>query len=61
MTTQAGLGGVLSQGPGWRWVLLVNLPVCAAIVPRAYRLLPAERRRAALANFDVPGAILARP
>jgi len=22
------LGGVLSAGPGWRWVLLVNLPVC---------------------------------
>ena len=27
------LGGVLSQGPGWRWVLFVNLPVCALIAP----------------------------
>jgi MFS family permease len=26
------LGGVLSQGPGWRWVLLVNVPVCAIVV-----------------------------
>ncbi len=53
------LGGVLSQGPGWRWVLFVNLPVCAAIVPGAYRLVLDERRRASVANFDVPGAILA--
>ena len=53
------LGGVLSQGPAWRWVLFVNLPVCAAIVPGAYRLVPGQRRRAALANFDLPGAILA--
>jgi MFS family permease len=52
------LGGVLSQGPGWRWVLFVNLPVCAAIIPGAYRLIPGRRRRAALRNLDVPGAIL---
>ena len=53
------LGGVLSQGPGWRWVLYVNLPVCALILAGASRLLPGERRRARLANFDIPGAILA--
>ena len=52
------LGGVLSQGPGWRWVLLVNLPVCALILAGAYALLPGERYGARLANFDVPGAIL---
>ena len=40
------LGGVLSQGPGWRWVLFVNLPVCAAIVPGAYRLVPGQRAAA---------------
>ena len=53
------LGGVLSQGPGWRWVLFVNLPVCAAIIPGAYRLVPRQHGRASLANFDLPGAILA--
>jgi EmrB/QacA subfamily drug resistance transporter len=52
------LGGVLSQGPGWRWVLFVNLPVCALILAGAYALLPGERHSARLANFDVPGAIL---
>ncbi len=53
------LGGVLSGGPGWRWVLFVNLPVCALIVAGAFVLLAGERRRAALRTFDVPGAILA--
>jgi EmrB/QacA subfamily drug resistance transporter len=52
------LGGVLSQGPGWRWVLFVNLPLCALILAGASRLLLGERRQARLANFDVPGAIL---
>ncbi len=52
------LGGVLSQGPGWRWVLLVNLPVCALILTGAYALLPGERPGARLASFDVPGAVL---
>jgi EmrB/QacA subfamily drug resistance transporter len=53
------LGGVLSQGPGWRWVLFVNLPVCALILAGATRLLPAERHLARPANFDIPGAVLA--
>jgi len=53
------LGGVLSQGPGWRWVLFVNLPVCTLILAGAARLLPRERHRAHPADFDIPGAILA--
>ncbi len=53
------LGGVLSQGPGWRWVLFVNLPVCALILAGAARLLPGERHRARPASFDIPGAVLA--
>src|SRR5918995_3232649 len=52
-------GGALSDGPGWRWVLLVNLPVCAIVVVGAFRLVPGERRRAQLAHFDALGAILA--
>jgi EmrB/QacA subfamily drug resistance transporter len=52
------LGGVLSQGPGWRWVLLVNIPICILIVVAAFRLVPGERHRARLATFDIPGATL---
>ena len=53
------LGGVLSQGPGWRWVMFVNLPFCALVLVGALRLITGDRRRARLANFDTPGAVLA--
>jgi EmrB/QacA subfamily drug resistance transporter len=52
------LGGVLSEGPGWRWVFFVNLPVCAIDLVAAFRLVPGEKHRARLANFDALGAIL---
>jgi EmrB/QacA subfamily drug resistance transporter len=52
-------GGVLSEGPGWRWVLFVNLPVCLLVIGTTFRLLSADRPRTRLANFDVRGAILA--
>ena len=53
------LGGVLSQGPGWRWVLFVNLPACALILAGAYRLVPGRRPAARPAGSDIPGAVLA--
>jgi EmrB/QacA subfamily drug resistance transporter len=52
------LGGVLSGGPGWRWVFFVNLPVCAIDLLAAFRLVAGERHRPRLANFDVVGAVL---
>jgi EmrB/QacA subfamily drug resistance transporter len=52
------LGGVLAEGPGWRWVFFVNLPVCAVILVAAFRLIPGERHRPRLASFDSPGAFL---
>jgi EmrB/QacA subfamily drug resistance transporter len=52
-------GGVLSEGPGWRWVLFVNLPVCVLVLVGAFRLLDAEHHRSPLANFDTRGAVLA--
>jgi EmrB/QacA subfamily drug resistance transporter len=53
------LGGVLSQGPGWRWVLFVNIPVCVLIVTAAMRLIPGRRDRARLVGLDLSGAVLA--
>jgi EmrB/QacA subfamily drug resistance transporter len=52
------LGGVLSQGPGWRWVLFVNLPVCALILVGAFRLLPGGRPATQATSLDLPGALL---
>ncbi len=53
------LGGVLSQGPGWRWVFFVNLPVCAAILVAAFRLLDGDRSHRPRRAFDLAGAVLA--
>ena len=53
------LGGVLAEGPGWRWVFYVNIPVCVLALGASFRLLPGERKRAPRADFDTPGALLA--
>jgi EmrB/QacA subfamily drug resistance transporter len=52
------LGGVLSSGPGWRWVMFVNLPVCALDLVAAFVLIGGERRRSRLSHFDARGAVL---
>ena len=52
------LGGVLTEGPGWRWVLFVNPPVAAVLLGAIFWLIPGERRRAPLANFDILGTVL---
>jgi EmrB/QacA subfamily drug resistance transporter len=52
------LGGVLSEGPGWRWVFYVNVPICLLALGAAFRLLSGERKRAPLADFDTQGALL---
>src|SRR5215467_634868 len=61
MAAAAGvfLGGVISQGPGWRWVFFVNPPVCLAVAAGALALLP--KNRGSLAGgtaFDSQGAVL---
>jgi EmrB/QacA subfamily drug resistance transporter len=52
------LGGLLTEGPSWRWVFFVNVPICLIAFVGAFGLLAGERRRAPLANFDVRGALL---
>jgi EmrB/QacA subfamily drug resistance transporter len=52
------LGGVLSEGPGWRWVLLVNEPVCVLAVIFALLLFADDRRRPDLGRLDLRGAAL---
>jgi EmrB/QacA subfamily drug resistance transporter len=52
-------GGLLTEGPGWRWVLFVNVPFSAIALVGAFLLLRKERRSSApLANFDAVGAFL---
>jgi EmrB/QacA subfamily drug resistance transporter len=51
-------GGLLTQGPGWRWVLFINVPFSALALIGAFALLEPERTRKRLANIDSRGALL---
>ncbi len=53
------LGGLLTEGPGWRWVMFVNPVACLLVLAPVFWLISGERRRARLANFDLLGAALA--
>ncbi|MEW1720989.1 DHA2 family efflux MFS transporter permease subunit [Streptomyces sp. NPDC093109] len=50
------LGGWLVDGPGWRWVFLINVPLAALCVPVALRHVPETRDPAAHGRFDALGA-----
>jgi EmrB/QacA subfamily drug resistance transporter len=51
-------GGLLTEGPGWRWVLFVNVPFSAIALVGILLLLQRERRPMRLAGFDALGALL---
>ena len=53
------LGGWLIEGPGWRWVFLINLPLAAVVIAITLRHVPESRNEAATGRFDVAGGILA--
>ncbi|MFF5104208.1 MFS transporter [Streptomyces sp. NPDC000134] len=48
------LGGLLTDGPGWRWIFWVNLPVSVAAVWLTLRVVP-ESRGARGRRVDWPG------
>jgi EmrB/QacA subfamily drug resistance transporter len=52
------LGGLLSGGPGWRWVFFVNPPICVLVLIAAYRLVDNDNKQSRLAHFDARGALL---
>jgi MFS family permease len=55
------LGGVITEGPGWRWVLFVNPLVAVALLGAIFRLIPADAPRVRTSRsgrFDVIGSVL---
>ncbi|MFJ4695301.1 MFS transporter [Streptomyces sp. NPDC088766] len=52
------LGGWLVDGPGWRWVFLLNVPLALLCVPVALRHVPESGDGKAHGRFDVLGAVL---
>src|SRR5579864_5250451 len=51
------LGGILTSGLSWRWVLFVNVPIGIAAAAFAPRLLLESRADDGTKGFDVPGAV----
>ncbi|MFD8482056.1 MFS transporter [Kitasatospora sp. NPDC059673] len=53
------LGGWLVDGPGWRWIFLLNVPLAAVLVAVTARHVPESRDPDEEGRFDVLGALLA--
>jgi EmrB/QacA subfamily drug resistance transporter len=53
------LGGLLTEGPGWRWVMFVNPLASVVVLGGIFWLISNDRRRARLQNFDLLGSALA--
>jgi EmrB/QacA subfamily drug resistance transporter len=51
------LGGVLTSGLGWEWVLWVNVPIGLAAAAIAPTLLAESRAESRTRTFDVAGAV----
>ena len=51
------LGGILTDGLGWEWVLWVNVPVASIALLLTPGLLPESRSESATRHFDAAGAI----
>jgi EmrB/QacA subfamily drug resistance transporter len=50
--------GLLTDGPGWRWIFFINVPVGALLIAMAAILLPAGAGgRRGRERFDVAGAV----
>ncbi|WP_345694456.1 MFS transporter [Nonomuraea thailandensis] len=51
------VGGVLANGPGWRWIFLVNIPIGLLLLLATVRYVPADRPARRHHRFDLVGAL----
>jgi EmrB/QacA subfamily drug resistance transporter len=49
--------GLLTDGPGWRWVFLINVPIGVLLIAMAARFLPVDARDPSRERFDAAGAV----
>jgi MFS family permease len=51
------LGGILTEGLGWEWVLWVNVPVSLIALALTRCLIPESRSESATRHYDAAGAL----
>ena len=51
------LGGVLTDGLGWEWVMWVNVPVALVVLALTPGLIPESRSESRTRTFDLAGAV----
>jgi EmrB/QacA subfamily drug resistance transporter len=58
--TSASIGviasGLLTDGPGWRWVFFINVPIGAVLIAMALVVLGADHAQRRTGKFDAAGA-----
>lgn len=53
------LGGWLVENFSWRWIFLINIPLCAAVLFITWNRVPESRDEDVKGSIDWPGAVLA--
>jgi EmrB/QacA subfamily drug resistance transporter len=51
------IGGILTAGPGWRWVFFINVPVGIVLLAAIRAVVPPRRPDRAAERIDVLGAV----
>jgi EmrB/QacA subfamily drug resistance transporter len=51
------IGGILTAGPGWRWVFFINVPVGIVLLAAIRAVVPPRRPDRAARSLDVLGAV----
>jgi EmrB/QacA subfamily drug resistance transporter len=51
------IGGLLTAGPGWRWVFFINVPVGTALLAAIWAVVPPRHPDPATGRLDVLGAV----
>ncbi|HSV65538.1 MAG TPA: MFS transporter [Mycobacteriales bacterium] len=52
------LGGLLADGPGWRWIFFINVPIGVAAALLAPAIVPESRLERRRETFDIAGAVV---